>query len=364
MTSLRVGYDVRMLAVGTPQTGVSRYGAELLRALSRYVDVHAFTDSRHEVPPIEGIRLHVLPSAPYWQQTMLPIALSRSRVDLYHSLAFTLPYTTSVPSVVTVHDLAYILQPWTMEPRVRTYLRRMVRRAVQKADRVIVDTEEVRGDVHRVYKVAIQRIAVVHLGVSAAFLGLADSATSDAALRGPYWLAVGTQEPRKNLVRVVQAFKDLVDTYDEYRDHRLVLIGNSGTDSDRIAAEIRESGVEPRVEVRGFTSDVELVRYYRNAEALVYPSISEGFGLPVIEAMALGCPVVTSRTLGLFEVAGDAAVYVDPNDVRSIAAGMRQAGMERVGRGKAGTRRAELYSWTRAAEATVAVYEKVLSERG
>jgi glycosyltransferase involved in cell wall biosynthesis len=264
-----------------------------------------------------------------------PLALPRRArgVDVLHCPTFRGPFSTTAPLVVTVLDLAVLRHPGMFNQWSRHYSRFAVPRVVQAASAVITISEFTRREVMDVLGTPPDKVHAIPIAVEAPFT--ADGPRAD----GDYVLAVGTLEPRKNLGRVVEAAK-------------------------RIGAELRVVGAEGwgGVKVGGWlgrVSDEELAALYRGARAVAYPSLYEGFGLPVLEAMACGAPVVTSRGGATEEVSGAAAVLVDPLDVASIASGLEEASSRRDELHAAGLERAKAFSWDRVARETWAVYEAV-----
>ena len=268
-----------------------------------------------------------------WYPHVLP---HRARgADVLHCPTYRGPVRTGMPLVVTVHDLAVFRRPEAFPPWTRTYSRVVVPRVVRAARIVTAVSEFTASELESVLHVPRGRIRVVPNAAAQAF-------TEDGPREsGDYLLAVGTLEPRKNLARAIEAAQRL------------------GLEL-RVAGEPGWGGVEasgPGVSWVGFASDDELARLYRGARCVVYPSLYEGFGIPVLEAMACGAPVVTSRGGATEEVAGGAAVLVDPEDVASIAAGIENAIGRREELRVAGLRRARDYSWETSAQLLLQAYQ-------
>ncbi len=244
--------------------------------------------------------------------------------DVLHCPTFRGPFRASQPLVVTVHDLAVLRHPEWFNAWTRTYSRFAVPRVVAAAHRVIAVSEFTKAELVSLLGTDAAKIRVVPNAVQDVFSP--DGPRAD----GDYVLAVGTLEPRKNLARIARAV-----------DGELRVVGARGW-----------GGIEPPRDVLwlGDVSDEELAALYRGARCLVYASLYEGFGIPVAEALACGCPVVTSRDSAMFELAGDAATYVDPEDVDSIRAGIERAGRAEPRRGAV---------WADVAEQTRAVYEEL-----
>jgi glycosyltransferase involved in cell wall biosynthesis len=263
-----------------------------------------------------------------WYLGALPLAARGA--DVLHCPTYRAPIRCSTPVVVTVHDLAVFRYPETFRRWTRTYSRRIVPLVVHAARRLIAVSEFTKRELVELLGVPEERIAVVANAADAVFVPEGPRAEGD------YVLAVGTLEPRKNLGRLAQAAERL--------GVELRVVGARGWGDVELPGSVRRLGEVP---------DEELAALYRGARCLAYPSLYEGFGIPVLEAMACGCPVVTSAGGACEEVAGGAAVLVDPLEVESIA-----AGIERARDGQAGIERAREFTWESAAAATTAVYRE------
>jgi glycosyltransferase involved in cell wall biosynthesis len=264
-----------------------------------------------------------------------PVGLGRSAkpLDVLHCTTFRGPARTSVPTVLTVHDLAILRAPEAFPRWHRLYGRAGLTRVLRSADAIVAVSEFTKSEVVELAGVPSERIRVVHHGVDPVF-------TADGpAAGGEYVLAVATLEPRKNLARVVDAAR--------LAGVELRVVGARGW-----------GGVEVDGWV-GEVPDAELARLYRGARCVVYPSLYEGFGLPVLEAMACGVPVVTSAGTAMEEVAGGAAVLVDPLDVEAIASGIGEAVARREELMPLGLARAGALTWPRAADAVVELWEEL-----
>jgi len=318
---VKVGMDVSALA--QTRAGTARYVKALLR----------------ELPDVRRLsfggpgRASTLVRETLWY----PLVLRRARVDVLHCPTYRGPLHPRVPLVVTVHDLAVFRHPEAFNRWTRTYSRRVVPRVVRAASRVIAVSDFTRRELVELLGVSHDRIRVVPNGVEDDFAP--EGPTAD----GDYVLAVGTLEPRKNLDRLVAAARRA--------DVELRVVGARGWGGVRVAGNgVRWLGEVP---------DEELARLYRGALCLAYPSLYEGFGIPVLEAMACGTPVVTSAGGATEEVAGGAAVLVDPLDLAAIAGGIEQAVGRRDELRRRGLERARRFTWADAARATEAVYREV-----
>jgi glycosyltransferase involved in cell wall biosynthesis len=280
-------------------------------------------------------------------------------LDMVHATSAAVPPTGGRPLVATVHDLAFRHYPDAYPAAGRRYHDRAARIVAGEAARVIAVSKATADDLTELYGVEPARISVVPLGVEPP--GAADQAAAagllaDLGVRGPFLLAVGTLEPRKNLPRLLAAFGEITD---ELPDHFLVVAGPVGW-----GPTLRPTWDSVRVKLAGPVDDPVLQALYRAAEGLAYPSLYEGFGLPVVEAMAHGLPVLTSDRSSLPEVAGDAAMLVDPLDRGAIAKGLVRLVTDSALRRRladAGPRRAARFTWSATAAGTWAAYREVLA---
>jgi glycosyltransferase involved in cell wall biosynthesis len=278
----------------------------------------------------------------------MPRLLRRFRPALAH-FQHALPVACPCPAVVTVHDLSFEREPSLMGLRERMIFRAVVPRAARLAARVIAVSELTKRDLVEIYRVPEEKIVVVPNGVDPGF-------RSDGPHpAGDYALVVGALQPRKEPEAAIEALALLGNG-----DLRLVFAGpdRGGRAGAERAAE--RTGLQGRVDFRGYVPQEELAALYRGAACLVFPSRYEGFGLPVLEAMASGTPVVATNAGALPEVAGDAAILVDERDPAALAGGIERALADRDRLVAAGLERAKLYSWTETARRTLAVYRELL----
>jgi len=373
----KVGIDVDILGLSAPRTGIPNYLAELVSALLR---LHSRSDRLEFVlfsrrQPV-GLKTaidyaQVVVTATIlrlgWRQLALPLAAYEQRVHLLHMPAFSAPVLSPCPIVLTVHDLAYLAHPGWFSARTLHYLRIRVGMSVMRASAIITDSTWVREHLISEFEVDPARVFTVHLGVSPRFSPRMDKTDelvhSNLGLPRRFFLYAGTIEPRKNLVRLIRAYARCCKAGLE---HHLVLAGAKGWLCDEVYAIPEKLGISDRVRFTGYVPSRWLPALYRAADAFVYPSLYEGFGLPPLEAMASGTPVITSNTTSLPEVVGEAALLVDPASEEDIAQAMLRlvsdAGLRDELRAR-GLIRASGFSWQKAAEQTTIVYETVLSHR-
>lgn len=297
-----------------------------------------------------------LPLPPRWRTTI-------EDSDLFHG-ADALTPRLHLPTVITIHDLTTLLFPQFHTRLNRTYQRWALPVMARRADAIIAVSHATKQDIVRLLNVPPGKITVVHSGVDTVrFSPRTDAGTLSAlaqlGIQPPYLLAVGTLEPRKNLATLLQAYARLPSSAPT-----LVLAGGMGWGDNPLSALIERLNLKGRVHLPGYVPDDLLPGLYSNAELYIYPSLYEGFGLPVLEAMACGAPVITSNVSSLPEVAGDAAVLIDPMDVDQLAAALERllsTSVERAVLREAGLMRARTFTWEQCAYGTLAVYRGALN---
>jgi glycosyltransferase involved in cell wall biosynthesis len=372
---LRVLLDVS--AVPARPVGAGVYTIALAHGLAAHpdIDLHllARTDDEArwaEVAP--GANTH--PMAPSrrpprlaWEQTFAPKLARRIGAALWHGPHYTMPLRLDVPAVVTVHDLTFFDHPEWHERSKVVFFRRMIRASAHRAAAIVCVSAFTAGRLREVAP-AEGNVVVVPHGVDHERFDPQPRADDDAQLaahgvREPFVVFVGTLEPRKNVPALVRAFATVARARPELR---LVLAGGDGWGSDAVRDAISASKVSTRIVRAGYVSDAAVSALYRRAAVVAYPSFEEGFGLPALEALACGAPLVTSTGSALEEVVGDAALTVAPNDVDALAAaigtllddGARVAHLR-----EAGPRRAATFTWEAAVDAHVETYHNVALTR-
>jgi glycosyltransferase involved in cell wall biosynthesis len=293
--------------------------------------------------------------------------LWRLKLDLYHATHYVLPLVVPCRSVVTIHDIIHLLYPEFLPSRLAFfYARRMIRSTLSRSDRIVAVSQNTRSDLLRFLDADGRNIEVVYNGVDAVFhqrLSAEDLSRWQRQLGivQPYLLFVGNPKPHKNLDSVIQAYAKALAIHDF--DGNLVCVGGGPEADLRTRQRAETAGVAHRLRLLGQVPDEALPAIYQGATLFLYPTLYEGFGLPVVEAMASGVPVITSNTSALREIGEGFAYLVNPLDVealaRAIAQGMadpqRRATLADLGR-----RRAREFSWERTARRTLAVYKSVL----
>ena len=347
MTPL-VAIDADVL--GRNRTGDETYMANLLRELAKLAEreqIAAVTRRTDLVPEgIQAVELRAR-SQSLRMAVRLPRLLRGLRPALTHFL-YVVPPAHRGASVLTVQDLSFDRLPDLMSRRDRALFRTFVPRSVRRAERVLTGSEWSKNDLVERYGLSPDRIVVTPYGVDSAFH------PNGPRAERPYALFVGGIQPRKDPLAAVEALA-LLDG-----ELKLVVVGAEKRGGDEVRSAIMRLGLERRVELAGHVERDELAALYRGAACLVFPSRYEGFGLPVLEAMASGTPVVAASAGAVPEVAGDAAILVEPGDPAAIAHGIERAFAERDRLVAAGLERAARFSWQETARRTLDVYRELL----
>ena len=324
-----IGINAHLLSgrAGYRRAGIHHYISQLLAhlPLDAGLAYTVFTAPGEVVSPRPG--LHVQPSRwPTeqrllrigWEQLVWPLAAARQRLDLLHSMAFVTPLWQPCPAVVTVYDLSFLHYPDSFPRLQRLYLSSQTRRSCRQARRVVAISASGRADVHRFFGVPLDQIDVVRPAVDGQYRPLPAGAVAEfrrrQGLPEQFVLHVGTLQPRKNIPVLLEAMAKL-----SRPGLPLVLVGGKGWLYDQIFARVAALGLQDQVHFAGYVPDESLPYWYNAATMLVFPSLYEGFGLPVVEAMACGTPVITANVSAMPEAAGDAALLFDPHDAAALA---------------------------------------------
>lgn len=371
---MRIGLNALLLSneEGYRRTGVSRYIEELVRhlpsALSAADTVTLFASATSTVPADPKLSVRRAPgwaggssARIAWEQVGLALVASGGALDVFHGTVNVLPRALKTPSVVTIHDLAFLEWPEHLPWTRQRYLAWGVSEAVKRARVVLAPSEATKTDIVEKLGVEPARVMVTPLATRVRHRERSAEEWEVLQIRygltGPFILFVGTVEPRKNLARLVRAF----DLISKDVEHELLLAGPSGWNSQDLERAVTESPARFRIRRLGFVPDDDLAMLYQSAAVVAIPSISEGFGLPVLEAMAAGGAVLTSSTSSMPEVGGDGAHYVHPMSVEGIAQGLDRVIKDHELNARLrenGLRRAMAYTWEETARLTVAAYRR------
>lgn len=365
---------INTLAMKRELYGVGNYIKSLVWSLSKIdrENEYVLFASEDNVCHLRGLgenfRFELAPSNRVfrlpWEQSALPLRLKQKRVDVYHGPAFVTPFVKTCGQVVSIHDMTFHLVPERHSLLKQMYFRSMIPRAVRGSDQVIAISESTKSDLLRIVEdVDERKVSVVPHGVDKRFQPIRE-AQRLAEVRKKYNLPkefilfVGLIEPRKNLDTLVDAYA--ADSLSERFD--LVLAGSRGWGYSGLLEKIAKSSVKDRIRMPGYIADEDLPALYSAAAAFVYPSLYEGFGLPVLEAMACGTPVITSSVSSLPEVAGDGALLVDPRDTDALASALQRILRDKEFRqdlSRRASQRAQLFTWEQTARKTLDVYKQV-----
>ncbi len=370
----RIGINAHLLSgkAGYRRAGIHQYIAQILRHLPDTENGFAYVLFSRQIAEFEQLRGFTAVSSRLptenklmrilWEQFVWPWLEMKQNLDLSHSMAFVSPLLSRKRSVVTVYDLSFLHFPDRFPRLQRLYLSKMTRRACQKAQRVLTISESSRQDVHRFFDIPLTQIDVVLPGVDACYHPLPTGEVAKFKAKkgiGRFILHVGTLQPRKNIPTLLEAFAQL-----NIPDLQLVLVGGKGWLYDDIFAQVQALGIAAKVIFTGYVPDIELPLWYNAADLFVFPSVYEGFGMPVVEAMACGTPVVASRSSSIPEAVGDAGLLFDPHSVSELVVCMQtvlrnpaqQATMK-----EKGVCHARNFSWQRAATETAVSYQRAMA---
>ena len=367
---MRIGFDVSSLC--SSRTGVGTYAFNLLEQLNH--------ENGDQILPLAHCRLVSGKLDAYdrqtprlnktlWMQALLPWEMVRLRLDVCHFTNSVGPSWTPCPSIVTIHDATPWLIPECYDRGRLLTMRAIVPIAARRAAAIIAGSYSAKRDITRALGVPETKVHVIYPAPAPTFRPLPAGPALDAVRRRErlpdrFVLHVGTLEPRKNLVRLVEAFGQL--RRHGFGSHGLVLAGMRGWRDAAVFAAIERLGLGDAVRVLGYVPEKTLVSLYNLADALAFPSLYEGFGFPLLEAMACGTPVVTSPNGALREIAGDAARFVEPTEVESIAVGLREVLADPAKReelGSKGLAHVTRFSWSSTAEETRRLYVRVAGGR-
>jgi glycosyltransferase involved in cell wall biosynthesis len=372
MTQLRIGIDIH--SVGSQKGGNETYYRELIKEMIQFSCDHSFflyyTDPRagQQIASSDRFSLErLLPSHRMLRIPFtLPLRVRNDKLDVFHA-QFIVPPFLKCKTVTTIPDIAYEHVPQFFPARQRAWLKLLVRESAKRADHIITVSEYSKSDIVQTYGVSREKITVTYEGAGEEFLPLdREKAKEELArkygINGEFILYLGRLQARKNLARLVESYARIRKSG---LRHKLVLAGKQDSLFRPVLSRIRELKLENDIVLPGYVPAEDMTTFFNAAEVFVYISFYEGFGLPIMEAMACGTPVITSRGSSLEEVAGDGALLVDPTDDASIADALTRVLSDyelRHRLGQAGLARSRQFKFKNAAEQTIGVYERVMGK--
>ncbi len=376
---MRIGIDYT--AAVRQRAGIGRYAHNLIGALAELESSHQYTALVVGEKPLGDLQISELPNwqvrrfplseriaTIMWQRARLPmpVELIIGAIDLFHSPDFVLPPMFCRHKILTVHDLSFFRVPQYAHPAQCAYLEKAVPRSVYRADWILADSRNTKRDLVELLNVPSERVTVIYAGVEARFKKIVDSEILEAVrarynLPSRFILSLGTLEPRKNFIGLIRAYQELIQSVATFGDYSLVIGGGKGWLYEEIFETVEQLSLQDRVIFPGYIADADLPALYNLAEIFVFPSFYEGFGLPPLEAMACGTPVITSDRPSLPEVVEDAALMVDALDNTALARAMSQLLTDaelRAELRRRGIEQAKKFKWEDAARRLLDVYEK------
>ena len=307
-----------------------------------------------------GLENHII--GDLWEQLWLPIDLHIKKVDIYHGTAARLPAINSSKYILTVYDMVAFKHPEFASKRFSLYTRKLLKSAVRRADKIIAISEHTKKDIIEILKVPSEDVEVIYPGVDDIFKVM-DKEWAYSVIKRKYnlnkrfILSVGNLEPRKNTKNLLLAYKLLLD---EHLNHQLVIVGPQGWKAQEIFDFVEKIGISENVIITGYVDSNEMPILYNAADVFVFPSLYEGFGLPPLEAMACGTPVVASNNSSLPEILGDAAIMVNPLNVEDIKERIKRVLFDKTLREKMislGLERVKDFSWEKTVRQTLEIYK-------
>lgn len=368
---MRIGIDGR--TIFTNPTGIGSYTRNLIKNLAeidRENEYFVYFDRKKELRDLnkfsnfhqKGLHFPI-----FWTQMRIPLELRKDNVDLYQG-SNSIPLVHICRTVVTIYDLAFELFPQYFPIKSLLFYKCIVPTAARKADKIITLSYSTKNDLVNFYKIPPSKIEVIYCSVDHFFKPINESVTLQKVLKKynitqQYILFVGALQPRKNIQKLIEAYVMLKEN--QKISHKLVIVGGTGWYYSEIFKLKEKFKLKDEVVFTGYVPGADLPFLYNGAELFVYPSLYEGFGIPPLEAMACGTPVITSNTSSLPEVVSDAAVVINPYDVEELAQAMgrilKDNELKKILR-KKGLRRAKFFSWRKSAQKTLAVFKETLDK--
>ncbi len=363
---MNIAIDAR--AISNNKTGIGNYIKNLCEKLplidKNNVYIYYQEKLRHSLKniPVVSIISRILY---FWYDNFVfPFQLALQKIDLYHNPAFILPLINfGYKKIITINDLGFYTfgadfsKGWHAR-----HMKMMLPLSIKQADKIIAISQATKNQIINLFQVPPDKIVVTHLGVSEKYRKIQNEAgikkiLQNYNIKSPYILFVGTMDPRKNLVRLIKAFQNVKK---QKKELKLVVVGNKG---ELFSEELDKMVTSGDIILTGYVGEEELVYLYNGASIFTFPSLYEGFGLPILEAMACGTPVITSNVYSMPEAAGDAAVLVDPESIEEIATAIMKLLDDQILRKKLidqGLARVTQFTWEKTARETLAVYQEVM----
>ncbi|PIN86242.1 hypothetical protein COV19_05530 [Candidatus Woesearchaeota archaeon CG10_big_fil_rev_8_21_14_0_10_44_13] len=380
---IRIGIDAR--GIKGRMTGIGRYTYNLIENIAKedkedeYVLLVNDEVQLKEFTVKNGnfrIRKTWVKPISIFEQFFLPFLLLKEKISVFHGCGGSLPLWQPKKCIITVHDITGfkidIKNSILGIPLLKIYIKFFVKNEAKKARRVVTDSESTKKDIVDELGIKPEKINVVYLAASDQFRVISKKASKEYVkkrfnIKKPFILYHGNKKPHKNIIKIIQAFSRL----DRKKSYNLVITGkddssHSETDMSSIKREVKRRDVDEEVVFTGYVSDEDAVHLYNSAEVFVFPSYYEGFGLPVLEAMKCGCPVITSNISSLPEVAGNAGILVDPDSVEDIKNSIERVLSDKSLREKMrkkGIAQSKRFSWKTAAKEILSVYREVADEK-
>lgn len=373
LKKIRIGVDARILS--RPLTGIGRYTAELCRALSKQsgVELILYSPAPFFSDLELGSNVHIKTGQwnngvikQLWVETILPLWAKKDKLDIFWGPAHRLPHflSSNIARVVTIHDLVWKYASNTMQSITWLLDKYHIPFAIQCADRIILDCYTTATSIDKEFINSRHKLGVVTPGVTKIKSNLSLKCQQEINLTKPFCLFVGTLEPRKNLLRLLIAYSLLPQSIKE--STILVLAGGTGWGNLDIEKKVFSLNLTNHVKIMGYVDEATLAWLYSRALFLVFPSIYEGFGLPLIEAMSYGLPVLTSTTSSMPEIAKDAGILVNPFDEYAICTGLNRLIVDKELRQQLAAKAKKIsapYNWDHSAERLLEEFHKAIAIR-
>ncbi len=358
MSAKTVGIDIQS-TIG-PKTGIGYYTENLIKSYGQTDNIDFIYYKNSDITTLDTL------TRVKWESFCLPAYAKKDNIDILHITGFAGPAVKGkYKRVTTVHDLIGMIYPKNLAPVSRFYWQKLLPFCIKKSDFIIADSENTKRDIINFIGFPSERIKVIYLAADKRFkpiekLPERKKILEKYGINKKYVLNVGTVEPRKNIPRLIEAFSVYIKE-SKLEDLVLVIAGKKDWGYEKCRQKIEELGIGERIIFCDYVNDEELVILYNLAEAFIYPSFYEGFGLPVLEAMSCGVPVICSQISSLPEVAEYAGIYIDPSDIGSIKAALSDALKNKESLSARSLKQAGKFSWEKTAAETINVYKEVLN---